>query len=132
MCHYGQAFGPLCRQSHSSVQIYGGFVSHKPSSGDCVIALAQRPLRDRGEGRTNRWQHRLNREHPTCTERRNAHTRVRMEGWRHKQLGIPKSCSHRKKMNTFPQQKRIDTDRPSHGRAMHSQTRLCVLDQIGN
>src|SRR5260370_42587347 len=60
----------------------------KPSSGDCVIALAQRPLRDRVEGRYNRWQHRLNREHPTCTERWNAHIRVRMEGWRQKQLGV--------------------------------------------
>jgi len=27
MCHYSRAVGPHCRRSHSSVQIYGGFVS---------------------------------------------------------------------------------------------------------
>jgi hypothetical protein len=29
-----------------------------------------------------RWQHRLKRERPTCTERTKSLTRVRMEGWR--------------------------------------------------
>lgn len=42
----------------------------------------------KGELRTIiRWQHLLNREHPTGTERKIAHTRVRMEGWRQRRLG---------------------------------------------
>lgn len=50
------------------------------------------------EGRTNRWQHRLNREHPTCTERLNVHLRVRMEGWRQKQLGV-RGIAFKQEMN---------------------------------
>src|SRR5450755_53050 len=38
--------------------------------------------REMEERSTNRWQHRLKREHPTCTERSNRSRRVRMEGWR--------------------------------------------------
>jgi hypothetical protein len=34
-----------------------------------------------------RWQHRLNRERPTCTERMNRSSRVRMEAWRQRPLG---------------------------------------------
>ena len=79
------------------------------------------------KGRNNRWQHRLNRERPTCTERANAHNRVRMEGWRQKrQLGVKESRSDREGGEFVPNYtKRVDTDRPSHGRPMRS-LRPCV------
>ena len=38
--------------------------------------------REMEERSTIRWQHRLKREHPTCTERISRSLRVRMEGWR--------------------------------------------------
>jgi hypothetical protein len=49
-----------------------------------VTALMAWPnfYREMEERSTNRWQHRLKREHPTCTERVNRSLRVRMEGWR--------------------------------------------------
>src|SRR5579864_659666 len=50
-----------------------------------------------------RWQHRLKRERPICSER-TAHQRLRMEGWRQWRLGGEKS---------------LDSDRPSHGRRLH-------------
>jgi len=51
-----------------------------PSSGDCIIAWPNFQS-NRWNGRsTIRWQHRLKRERPTCTER-NRKSRVRMEGW---------------------------------------------------
>ena len=43
--------------------------SPKPSSGDCVNRLAQLPSLRWNDRSTIRWQHRLKREHPTCTER---------------------------------------------------------------
>jgi hypothetical protein len=52
--------------------------------GDCVIAMAQRPLPDRGEGRTNRRQYRFNREHPTCIERLKRSTQSEV---------LPRECS---------------------------------------
>jgi len=51
------------------VQVHGSETPRPaPSSGDCVNGLAQLPSRD-GKRSTIRWQHRLQREHPTCTER---------------------------------------------------------------
>jgi hypothetical protein len=44
-----------------------------------------------------RWQHLLNREHPTGTERKIAHTRVRMEGWRQRRLGWTEKTEKLKK-----------------------------------
>src|SRR5437868_6038144 len=60
-----------------------------------------------------RWQHRLKRERPTCTERTKSLTRVRMEGWR-QWLTRPekKTCPTKKQQNP------LDSDRPSHGRAI--------------
>ena len=53
------------------------------------------------ERSTNRWQHRLKREHPTGTERTKiAHQRVRMEGWRQWQLGGRKNRVQRKNKRT--------------------------------
>ena len=48
------------------------------------------------ERSTNRWQHRLQRERPTCTERKDRSLRVRMEGWRQWRLGREKKLSQRK------------------------------------
>ena len=53
-----------------------------PSSGDCVNGLAPTSIARWNERSIIRWQHRLQREHPTCTERSNRSLRVRMEGWR--------------------------------------------------
>jgi len=64
--------------------------------GDCVKRLAQLPSSRWKTRSINRWQHRLKREHPTCTERKNAHTRVRMEGWRQWRLGGKKPCPMKK------------------------------------
>src|ERR1700731_1654652 len=62
-----------------------------------------------------RWQHRLKRERPTCTERTKTLTRVRMEGWR-QWLTRPE----KKPCPTKKQQNPLDSDRPSHGRRLHS------------
>src|SRR5882672_9893430 len=60
-----------------------------------------------------RWQHRLKREHPTCTERKqNRSLRLRMEGWRQWQLGGRKTLSNGRNL--------LDSDRASHGRRSHS------------
>ena len=67
MCRYGRAVTQQYPQLHSSARCKEDY-RQKPSSGDCVIGLARIPSADRMRGRTNRWQHRLNREHPTCTE----------------------------------------------------------------
>src|SRR5205807_9785074 len=68
---------------------------------------------------TIRWQHRLKRERPTCTERTEDRShRVRMEGWRQWRLGRrEKPCPSKKQKNP------LDSDRPSHGRRLHSEPR---------
>src|SRR5579864_1913993 len=67
-----------------------------------------------------RWQHRLKRERPTCSER-TAHQRLRMEGWRQWRLGGEKS---------------LDSDRPSHGRryrkcALFIRLKVGILSAMG-
>jgi len=57
------------------------------SFGDCALGLAPAPPKDGTRGRPNRWQRRLYREHPMCTERMSRSPRVRMEGWRQLKLG---------------------------------------------
>jgi hypothetical protein len=82
--------------------------------GDCVKHfLAQLPSSRWKTRSINRWQHRLKREHPTCTERKNAHTRVRMEGWRQWRLGGKRPCPMKKRQNP------LVSDGPSHGRRLH-------------
>src|SRR3984957_3395971 len=68
-----------------------------PSSGDCVYGLAPTCIARWEQRSTNRWQHRLQREHPTGTERNNRSTRVRMEGWR-------QGCFGRKARTEKPRQ----------------------------
>jgi hypothetical protein len=84
MCRYDQVVGLHCRRLHSSVSDVWRFsvISRVPVTAS--LAWPNTPSVRSSEGRNNRWQHRLNREHPTCTERANAHTRVRIEGWRQK------------------------------------------------
>src|SRR5579862_5746185 len=70
----------------------------KPSCGDCVNRLAQGSLFKQQNHRAPiRWQHRLNRERPTCTERINRSSRVRMEAWRQWLLGKRKPMSPKSK-----------------------------------
>src|ERR1700686_2608856 len=68
------------------------------------------------DGRSKiRWQHRLKREHPTCTER----TKSLNEecGWK----GGDSGDSAGEKPCPMKQQKNpLDSDRPSHGRRLHS------------
>ena len=63
----------------------------------------------------NRWQHRLKRERPTCTERNeslleSADGSMATVATRREK----KPCSNKTKKN------RLDSDRPSHGRPLHS------------
>jgi hypothetical protein len=91
---------------------------HKPSSGDCVIGLANTPSARSSKGRDNRWQHPLNREHPTCSERakrshQSADGRVATKATARRtsnrvQTGKEMNCPQLHK-------NRIDNDRPSHG-----------------
>jgi len=82
-------------------------VKHR-SAHDCVYGLAHLRL-EMEERSTNRWQHRLKREHPTCTRaKHNRSSRVRMEGWRQWRLDgkniltNEKSCSGRSLQFTQP------------------------------
>ena len=77
---------PRYRHSRGLVQISkkgaGGTKPTAPSSGDCVYRLTQLQSWRWNVRSIIRWQRRLKREHPTCTEPRNGSHRVRMEGWR--------------------------------------------------
>src|ERR1700732_4384066 len=83
ICRYDQVSGLHCRRLHSSVPDVWRFsvISRVPVTAS--LAWPNTPSARSSEGRNNRWQHRLNREHPTCTERWNAHNRVRIQTrWR--------------------------------------------------
>lgn len=56
-----------------------GYIAQMSSSGDCALALAPASSVMVREG-AFRWQRRLYREHPVCTERLRRSQRVRMEG----------------------------------------------------
>src|SRR6516165_484622 len=63
----------------------------------------------------NRWQHRLNREHPTCTGRiKLAHRECGWKGGDSGDSAGEKPCPTKNKI------KSLDSDRPSHGRRFHS------------
>ena len=87
----GEVYEPLHNSQHEddgSVDITKTFHEEKSQKPRCrvpVTALIAWPtsVMRWKRGRQIRWQHRLKREHPTCTERNQiAHRRVRMEGWR--------------------------------------------------
>src|SRR6202049_3130957 len=59
----------FARASQSPLSLEGKVKAQAPSAGDCVNGLAQLLSTKMEERSTNRWQHRLKREHPTCTER---------------------------------------------------------------
>src|SRR5207237_5093669 len=67
-----------------------------------------------------RWQHRLKREHPTCTERKSliesADGRVATVATRPER----KPCPTKTKTNS------LDSDRPSHGRRLRSCSRALI------
>jgi len=69
----------------------------------------------------NRWQHRLNREHPTCTGRiKLAHRECGWKGGDSGDSAAEKPCPTKNKI------KSLDSDRPSHGRRLHSEPHLRV------
>jgi hypothetical protein len=67
---------------------------------------------------TNRWQHRLKREHPTCTER--ITSLLEECGWKGGDSGG--DSAEKKPCPTKERQNRLDSDRPSHGRRFHSKS----------
>jgi hypothetical protein len=73
-------------------------------------------------GQPNSWQHRLKREHPTCTERKSltksADGRV---------ATVVATRRRKKSCPTKKQQNPLDSDRPSHGRFITSELRPLVL-----
>jgi hypothetical protein len=72
-----------------------------------------------------RWQHRLKRERPTCTERPIA---PRECGWKHGHSGDSaeeQPLFKRKNKNS------LDFDRPSHGRRLHSKPVPGSMSDIG-
>ena len=68
---------------------------------------------------TNRWQHRLKREHPTCTER--IKSLIEECGWKGGDSGG--DSVEKKPCPTKERQNQLDSDRPSHGRRIHSEPR---------
>src|ERR1019366_7506101 len=92
--------------------------SPKPSSGDCVNRRAHVPLSGVGSQVDNRWQHRLKREHPTCTER--IKSLIEECGWKGGDSGG--DSVEKKPCPTKERQNQLDSDRPSHGRRLHSLT----------
>jgi hypothetical protein len=98
-------------------------------------SLAQLPFSGWKQRSTNRWQHRLKREHPTGTERRQS---LNEEcGWKGGDSAENKSCLTKTKNP-------LDSDRSSHGRRLHSEPRsmsviaisqqlrpaVCTLDRL--
>src|ERR1039457_5670068 len=61
-----------------------------------------------------RWQRRLKREHPTCTERKSLLEECGWKGGDSGDSAGEKPCLIRKQKNP------LDSDRPSHGRRLHS------------
>jgi hypothetical protein len=125
----GEAYEPLDNRSRITV---GGVTQKaqtksfperkakapKPSSGDCVHRQAhfhrkvkRRPI--------IRWQHRLKRERPTCTERKpltkSADGRV---------ATVVTTRRRKKYCPTKKQQNPLDSDRPSHGRIITTYLRM--------
>jgi Transposase IS116/IS110/IS902 family len=68
-----------CRQPRSGDPSIRRTKAQTSSSGDCVNRLAQLPFSGWNWRSIIRWQHRLNREHPPCTERTKAHQEC---GWK--------------------------------------------------
>ncbi len=97
------------RKANNKNKIIQAGESPKPSSGDCVNRQARfhHTMKARS---IIRWQHRLKRERPTCTERMNRSPRVRMEAWRQWQTRQEKKPCPTKTI-TNP----LDFHRPSHG-----------------
>ena len=58
-----------------------------PKSSDCAELLAQLPSTRQEARSIIRSQHRLNWVRQPCSERKIAHNRLRMEGWRQRRLG---------------------------------------------
>jgi hypothetical protein len=73
-------------------------------------------IREMDERSKIRWQHRLKREHPTCTERRSL---LEECGWKGGDSGLlgerENLCPTKKQKNS------LDSDRPSHGRRFRSE-----------
>jgi hypothetical protein len=92
----------------------GKIKSLKPSSGDCVNRLGQLLGVEKNRS-TNRWQHRLKRERPTCTERNES----LLESANGSMATVATRREEKETCSTKPDQNRLDSDRPSHGRRLH-------------
>src|ERR1700680_3092386 len=101
----------FARASQSPLSLEGKVKAQAPSAGDCVNGLAQLLSTKMEERSTNRWQHRLKREHPTCTERESLNEEC---GWKGGDSGD--SAQREKTCPTKKQKNPLDSDRPSHGR----------------
>jgi hypothetical protein len=73
----------------------------------------------------NRWQHRLKREHLTCTERNKA--LIEECGWKGGDSAAKKQRDQQNS-KTNPH----DSDRPSHGRRLHQQPEFNGDLAVGN
>ena len=89
--------------------------AHTPSSGDCVESLAQLSFPGMEERSTNRWQHRLQRERPTCTQRKRSLTKS-ADG----RMASAATRQRKKPCPTKNQKNPLDSDQPSHGRRSHT------------
>jgi hypothetical protein len=104
-----------CRRRHKTKTLFERkSKSPKPSSGDCVNRLAQPSSLGMEARSTIRWQHRLKREHPTCTERTKSLNKEC--GWK----GGDSGDSAGEKPCSTKSEEPLDSDRPSHGRRLHS------------
>src|SRR5277367_5129636 len=122
ICRYDQVAGLHCRRLHSSVPDEWRFsvISRVPVTAS--LAWPNARLRDRVKGRNNRWQHRLIENTQLAPSEQ---TLTPECGWK----GGDKSGSSACKQSRSDRQgdefvpnytKRIDNDRPSHGRPMRS------------
>ena len=75
--------------------------------------LAQTSSLRRSTGRLIRWQRRLKRERPTCTERKNRSQSA--DG----RMATVATRQEKKPCPTKTQKNPLDSDRPSHGRRLH-------------
>ena len=91
----------------------------KPSSGDCVNRRAEYffTLQEQNHRAPNRWQHRLNRERPMCTER-NKSLLESADG----SMATVATRREKKRCLSKTDKNRLDSDRPSTGKAFTLRT----------
>src|SRR5580658_4035769 len=91
---------PHCRQPHSLRFIESEAPRPAPSSGDCVNGLAQLPSRDGREVDNQVAAPAATRTPNLHRANKNAHRRVRMEGWRQGWLGRKARTEEKQKIGS--------------------------------